>query len=145
MTRKKSARIRDSFGAQNHDAALGAELSDVVQGLIRIEARSAPAVCSSRVRACGSDVLFRDSRCGLCRADDTCPGYRGPSRRDQVNLLAPSRGDIADRDWQGGPKRQAARVWVTTAEVFAQKRRTAGADRLGCKANGWCRFQRAVD
>ncbi|WP_138924204.1 PaaI family thioesterase [Sulfitobacter sp. BSw21498] len=119
MTPQEIARIRDSFGAQTMMQTLGAELSDVSKGLIRIEAPILPGTLQQQgFGHAGLTFSIGDSAAGYAALTTLPLDTEVVTAEIKINLLAPARGDrlIAI----GKVVKPGRRLCVVTAEVFAQ-------------------------
>lgn len=119
MTPQEIARIRDSFGAQTMMQTLGAELSDVSKGLIRIEAPILPGTRQQQgFGHAGLTFSIGDSAAGYAALTTLPLDTEVVTAEIKINLLAPARGDrlIAI----GKVVKLGRRLCVVTAEVFAQ-------------------------
>ena len=119
MTPQEIARIRDSFGAQTMMQTLGAELSDVSKGLIRIEAPILPGTLQQQgFGHAGLTFSIGDSAAGYAALTTLPLDTEVVTAEIKINLLAPARGDrlIAI----GKVVKLGRRLCVVTAEVFAQ-------------------------
>ncbi|MFV8559519.1 PaaI family thioesterase [Sulfitobacter sp. SBS6] len=119
MTSQEIARIRDSFAAQSMMQTLGAELSDVSKGLIRIEAPILPGTRQQQgFGHAGLTFSIGDSAAGYAALTALPLESEVVTAEIKINLLAPARGDrlIAI----GKVVKPGKRLCVVTAEVFAQ-------------------------
>tara|TARA_R100000935_G_scaffold2894_1_gene7874 strand:+ start:447 stop:875 length:429 start_codon:yes stop_codon:yes gene_type:complete len=119
MTPQEIARIRDSFTAQTMMQTLGAELSDVSKGLIRIEAPILPGTLQQQgFGHAGLTFSIGDSAAGYAALTTLPLDTEVVTAEIKINLLAPARGDrlIAI----GKVVKPGRRLCVVTAEVFAQ-------------------------
>ncbi|MEH6674710.1 MAG: PaaI family thioesterase [Sulfitobacter sp.] len=119
MTPQEIARIRDSFGAQTMMQTLGAELSDVSKGLIRIEAPILPGTLQQQgFGHAGLTFSIGDSAAGYAALTTLPLDTEVVTAEIKINLLAPAHGDrlIAI----GKVVKPGRRLCVVTAEVFAQ-------------------------
>ena len=119
MTPQEIARIRDSFAAQSMMQTLGAELSHVSKGLIRIEAPILPGTRQQQgFGHAGLTFSIGDSAAGYAALTTLPLDTEVVTAEIKINLLAPARGDrlIAI----GKVVKPGKRLCVVTAEVFAQ-------------------------
>ncbi len=119
MTPQGIARSRDSFAAQPMMQTLGAELSDVSKGLIRIEAPILPGTRQQQgFGHAGLTFSIGDSAAGYAALTTLPLDTEVVTAEIKINLLAPARGDrlIAI----GKVVKPGKRLCVVTAEVFAQ-------------------------
>lgn len=119
MTPQEIARIRDSFAAQSMMQTLGAELSDVSKGLVRIEAPILPGTRQQQgFGHAGLTFSIGDSAAGYAALTTLPLESEVVTAEIKINLLAPARGDrlIAI----GKVVKPGKRLCVVTAEVFAQ-------------------------
>jgi uncharacterized protein (TIGR00369 family) len=119
MTPQEIARIRDSFDAQSMMQTLGAELSDVSSGLIRIKAPILPGTRQQQgFGHAGLTFSIGDSAAGYAALTTLPLDTEVVTAEIKINLLAPARGDrlIAI----GKVVKPGKRLGVVTAEVFAQ-------------------------
>ncbi len=119
MTPQEIARIRDSFAAQSMMQTLGAELSDVSKGLIRIEAPILPGTRQQQgFGRAGLTFSIGDSAAGYAALTTLPLESEVVTAEIKINLLAPARGDrlIAI----GKVVKPGKRLCVVTAEDFAQ-------------------------
>ena len=111
MTPQEIARIRDSFAAQTMMQTLGAELSDVSKGLIRIEAPILPGTRQQQgFGHAGLTFSIGDSAAGYAALTTLPLDTEVVTAEIKINLLAPARGD----------RLIAIGKVVKPAEVFAQ-------------------------
>ena len=94
MTPEEIARIRDSFAAQSMMQTLGAELSDVSQGLIRIEAPILPGTRQQQgFGHAGLTFSIGDSAAGYAALTTLPLDTEVVTAEIKINLLAPADGD----------------------------------------------------
>lgn len=119
MKEAEIARIRDSFAAQSMMQTLGASMTLVEAGKIRIEA---PILPGSRQQQgfghAGLTFSIGDSAAGYAALSTLPLDMEVVTAEIKINLLAPAKGDrlIAI----GQVVKPGKRLCVVTAEVFAQ-------------------------
>ncbi len=120
MTPEAHARITTSFNAQSMMATLGAQLSEVTPGLVRI---TAPILSGTRQQQgfghAGLTFSIGDSAAGYAALTLLPLDMEVVTAEIKINLLAPARGDrlIAT----GRVIKPGKRLSVVTAEVHAEE------------------------
>ena len=119
MKKAELARIHDSFAAQSMMETLGARITHIEAGNVRIEA---PILPGSRQQQgfghAGLTFSIGDSAAGYAALSTLPLDMEVVTAEIKINLLAPARGDrlIAI----GQVIKPGKRLCVVTAEVFAQ-------------------------
>lgn len=112
-------RIRDSFAKQTMMQALGAEVIEVGEGLVRVAAPVLPLARQQQgVGHAGLTFSIGDSAAGYAALSVLPPDVDVVTSEIKINLLAPARGDrlIAT----GRVVKPGRRLCVVTAEVHAE-------------------------
>ncbi len=118
MTPAETNRIRQSFGTQTMMQTLGAELTDVSAGSVRIEAPILPGTRQQQgFGHAGLTFSIGDSAAGYAALTTLGLDMEVVTAEIKINLLAPARGErlIAI----GKVIKPGKRLCVVTAEVFS--------------------------
>lgn len=118
MDQSTIARIHESFAAQSMMTTLGAQLSDVAAGLVRI---TAPILPGSRQQQgfghAGLTFSIGDSAAGYAALTLLPPDQEVVTAEIKINLIAPARGDHLVAT--GRVIKSGKRLCVVTSEVHA--------------------------
>ena len=113
------ARIRDSFAAQSMMATLGAELTEVSAGLVRIAAPILPGTRQQQgLGHAGLTFSIGDSAAGYAALSMLPLDNEVVTAEIKINLLAPARGDRLVAT--GRVIKPGKRLCVVTSEVHAE-------------------------
>jgi uncharacterized protein (TIGR00369 family) len=119
MTPEALARVTDSFAAQTMMQTLGAELTEITPGLVRITAPILPGTRQQQgFGHAGLTFSIGDSAAGYAALTMLPLDMEVVTAEIKINLLAPARGDrlIAT----GRVIKPGKRLSVVTAEVHAE-------------------------
>lgn len=120
MEKSAVKRITESFGAQSMMTTLGAELSEITAGLVRI---TAPILPGSRQQQgfghAGLTFAIGDSAAGYAALTMLPLDQEVVTAEIKINLLAPARGDLLIAT--GRVIKPGKRLSVVTAEVHAEE------------------------
>ena len=120
MEKSAVKRITESFAAQSMMTTLGAELSEITAGLVRI---TAPILPGSRQHQgfghAGLTFALGDSAAGYAALTMLPLDQEVVTAEIKINLLAPARGDLLIAT--GRVIKPGKRLSVVTAEVHAEE------------------------
>ena len=120
MEKSAVKRITESFGAQSMMTTLGAELSEITAGFVRI---TAPILPGSRQQQgfghAGLTFAIGDSAAGYAALTMLPLDQEVVTAEIKINLLAPARGDLLIAT--GRVIKPGKRLSVVTAEVHAEE------------------------
>ncbi|UWR27282.1 PaaI family thioesterase [Sulfitobacter sp. S223] len=120
MEKSAVKRITESFAAQSMMTTLGAELSEITAGLVRI---TAPILPGSRQQQgfghAGLTFAIGDSAAGYAALTMLPLDQEVVTAEIKINLLAPARGDLLIAT--GRVIKPGKRLSVVTAEVHAEE------------------------
>ena len=126
MDKTARDRIRRSFDAQSMMATLGARMTEIEEGQVRITAPILPGTRQQQgFGHAGLTFSIGDSAAGYAALTTLPPEMEVVTAEIKINLLAPARGDLLIAT--GRVVKPGRRLCVVTAEVHAE---TDGTSRL---------------
>ena len=118
LSRQVAARIRESFAAQAMMETLGARLTDVARGRVRIEAPILPGSRQQHGFAhAGLSFAIGDSAAGYAALSVMPEGYEVMTTEMKIHLLAPAKGDLLVAE--GRVLRPGRRLVIVEADIHA--------------------------
>ena len=119
MDKTARDRIRRSFDAQSMMATLGARMTEIEEGQVRITAPILPGTRQQQgFGHAGLTFSIGDSAAGYAALTTLPPEMEVVTAEIKINLLAPARGDLLIAT--GRVVKPGRRLCVVTAEVHAE-------------------------